>query len=76
MNKYRKGHPIFDMSNLCQRLKKGEWVYYGDKVMHPGFIISMPLRTVMIAMDKWLISEAIDQHQERYRKLAESKRCQ
>lgn len=65
-NKYRKGYIIFGMSELCYRLEDGKWVYLRDKVMHPGFMLGMHLRTIMNLLEHRQISEAIDQQKEYY----------
>jgi len=64
--KYRKGWAIFGMSELTQILTSGKWVYMDDKAYHPGFIISMPFRTVIKYMEQRRISEAVDQKHEYY----------
>ena len=48
-------------------LEKGHWVYLRDKVIHPGFLMSMTLKTVNDFIERHLISEAIDQQKEYYR---------
>jgi len=66
--KYRKGYTIFGMSELTYWLMSGKWIYMDDKAYHPGFIISMPYRTVIKYMEQHRISEAIDQKKEYYAK--------
>jgi len=65
-NKYRKGYTIYGMDTLLEHLRKGKWVYLRDKVLHPGFLIGMTLRTVDGFLTLHLISEAIDQQKEYY----------
>ena len=67
-NKYRKGYTIYGMDTLIVHLERGHWVYLRDKVIHPGFLMSMTLRTVNGFIEKRLISEAIDQQKEYYAK--------
>ena len=62
--KYRKGFSYHSYNELIWALEEGKWVYWGDKVMHPGFLIGMTLRTIMAAINRGLISEAIDQIKE------------
>ena len=68
-NKYRKGNFIHDMTELVSRCRKGEWVYLRDKVIHPGFLMSMSLQTVAGFLTAHLIFEAIDQQKEYYANL-------
>jgi len=67
-NKYRKGYPIYGLDTLTHLLKEGRWVYLRDKVIHPGFILGMTLKTVTGFLDHYLFSEAIDQQKEYYAK--------
>lgn len=63
--KYRRGHPIFSLDELLYKhLSKGRWVFWLDKVKHPSFIMHMTLNTVVRAIERRAISEAIDQHKE------------
>ena len=68
--KYRKGYTIFGMNELYWKLEKGEGVFLREKAIHPGFLLSMQLRTVAGFMEKQLICEAIDQKKEYYDKRA------
>ena len=64
-NKYRKGYTVFSISELAIGLKTGHWYYWDDKVMHPGFLLGMPLRTIINAIVRRAIAEAIDQQREK-----------
>lgn len=65
-NKYRKGYIIFGIDTLEVYLKKGQWVYLRDKVVHPSIILHMTFNTVIGFLDTRLICEAIDQQKEYY----------
>lgn len=66
-NKYRKGYSYYSIRDLLYHLEEGRWVYWHNKVMHPGWIISMTLRTVSGAIRSSVLSEAIDQRKEWHR---------
>jgi hypothetical protein len=70
-NKYRKGFLYHSISDLLYDLEQGRWIYWHNKVMHPGWVISMTLRTVAGAIRSQTLSEAIDQHKEYYAKQQE-----
>ncbi len=65
-NKYRKGYTYFSIGDLLHHLEQGRWVYWNNKVMHSGWIISMTLRTVSGAIRSHIISESINQKDEWY----------
>lgn len=68
-NKYRRGYIIFSLDELVYDwLEKERWVYLRDRPTHPGFILSMTLKTVRGFLKSHLISEAIDQQKEYYEK--------
>lgn len=69
--KYRNGYIVRSISDLAIGLETGHWYYWNDKVMHPGFMLSMPLRTIINAIDKCIIKEAVDQQKEYYAKKQE-----
>jgi len=69
--KYRKGYYYQSIGDLLNHLEQGRWVYWHDKVMHPGWIISMTLRTVAGAIRSHIISEAINQKVEYYANIQE-----
>jgi hypothetical protein len=58
------------MSALAYELIQGHWVYINHKVYHPGWVLSLQLRTVIEYSEKGHISEAINQHKEYYEKVA------
>ena len=66
-NKYRKGYTYHSISDLLYHLEEGRWVYWDDRVLHPGFVISMTLRTVAGAIRSNRISETINQREEYYK---------
>ena len=70
-NKYRKGYAIFGESDLAHELKKGNWLYYRDKVIHPSFIGHMTFFTVMGGLKARIFNYAIDQQKEYYAKRQE-----
>jgi hypothetical protein len=48
-NKFRKAEKVTNWDNLHDWLRTGGWIYWGNKLMHPSFIISMTYRTLDIA---------------------------
>lgn len=45
---YKPGATIRRMDSLCKILFQGEYVYLRDRPIHPSWVISMQLRTVLI----------------------------
>lgn len=45
--KYRKGAIISSLALLALGLEAGEWIYYRDRPLHPGFILHMNFATVL-----------------------------
>ena len=68
-NKYRPGYYIRSLNELVERLRRGEYVYLGDRLVHPQYILHMPLNVVDDGIEAPLYKQAIDQRKERYEKL-------
>jgi hypothetical protein len=62
--KYRMGAPYTSVGSLIYDLRRGRWVYWRDKVMHPGWIRSMTLQTIMGAIEARILREAFKQGEE------------
>lgn len=56
--KFKKGGQILNIVGLLIHINRGKWLYYNDKLMHPGFIIGMPLKTIIHAIDNKIIYTA------------------
>lgn len=68
-NKYRRGYPIFSFNDLLWlHLEKGRYVYLGDRVVHPAFILNMSVLTVKGKLKSGQISEAVNAQEEYFEK--------
>lgn len=62
--KYRKGEIIPSLTLLIAELEAGRWVYFKDRPLHPGFILSMTFKTVLgcLSNDGFAIAEEREGH--------------
>jgi len=58
-NKFKKGPKILTIARFCWVIQFGGWVYMYHKPLHPGFITSMPFRTVQQMIDRGALWEAV-----------------
>ena len=64
-NKYRKGYTIFGISDLLHDiLLKGKRLYFKTKLVHPSFVLDMPLREASLRLEMGQFSEAINAQRE------------
>lgn len=66
MTKFEKGMQIVSILELVEIVEYGSWVYWNHKPLHPEWLKSMPLRTIMGAVSKgilWQAQEAADARQ-------------
>ncbi len=58
--KYVRGEVFTSMEELCDWLEADGWVYMKHKVTHPGWVIGMQLRTVVLWLRAGNICHAIE----------------
>lgn len=58
-NKFKKGRKIRTLGVLVAHLRRGGWVYWNHKPLHPGWMISMSLQTILAAILRGLLRKAI-----------------
>jgi hypothetical protein len=57
---YKKGEQFTNLNDLAYWMRElGCWVYWRDKPIHPSFIESMPLRTIILALHDGVLFHAI-----------------
>jgi len=54
-----KGPVLTSLDDLSRCTLSGQWIYWNDKPLHPGWIISMQFRTIRDALDMGILSLAI-----------------
>lgn len=50
--KTSQGDPFRNLDSLLDWIENGAWVYWNSRPKHPGVILSLPLRTVLIEVNK------------------------
>ena len=57
--KFTRGNPILSVSYAVELIVSGNYVFFREKPMHPGWMAGMPLRTIMNLVQRGLIYQAL-----------------
>ena len=64
MNKYRKGELVQTLADAVTAISRGQWLYEGEKVQHPGWLLSQTLFTLKIYVDHRRMWYAVENKEE------------
>lgn len=48
--KYEPGHYLISVEEVMQAVNGGDFIYLGEKILHPSFVLSMRLKTISDAV--------------------------
>lgn len=51
--KYEPGHYLVSVDEVLQAVNSGDFIYLKEKILHPGFVLGMRLKTISDAVKKW-----------------------
>jgi hypothetical protein len=57
--KFRKGRIYTKVEHVAIDVSNGEWIYFNDKILHCGFVVSMTLKTIINGVNCRFLRRAI-----------------